>query len=264
MRTGAAALLALATATPAAAQEREFCPERPGLETQTCIVDRGRVLVESSLADWTRDRQSDGTTDTVLIGDTLVRVGVTDRLELRAGWQLFGHQRTRDATTGAIDRADRVGDAVVGLKASLLHPDGQGLSIAILPSVTLPVGREPIGAGRVQPSLLLPVSYDVSDAVTLGVTPAIRGLANQDGPGEHLRYGAAAGVTVKVSEAVSVGADASLARDDEPGDHTTRARAAMTLAWQPKDDWQLDTSAIAGLNRDTPDVELIAGIARRF
>ncbi len=79
MRRSAAALLALAAATPAAAQDREFCPERPGLETQACIVDRGRVTIESSLIDWTRDRQSDGVTDTILVGDTLVRVGVTDR-----------------------------------------------------------------------------------------------------------------------------------------------------------------------------------------
>lgn len=264
MRIGAAALLALAAATPAAAQQREFCPERPGLETQACIVDRGRVTVESSLVDWTRDTGGDGTTDTILVADTLVRVGVTDRLELRAGWQPFGHERTRDAS--GIDLADRVGDAVVGLKASLLHPDGKGLSIAILPSVTLPVGRQPIGAGRAQPSLLLPVSYELSDAVEIGFTPAIRALANEDAGGQHLRYGAAAGVTVKITEAVTVGADASLARDQDPSQHTTRARAraAMTLAWQPQDDWQIDTSAIAGLNHDTPDVQLIAGIARRF
>ena len=264
MRRSAAALLALAAATPAAAQDREFCPERPGLETQACIVDRGRVTIETSLIDWTRDRQSDSLTDTILIGDTLVRVGVTDRLEVRAGWQPFGHERTRDAATGDIDRVNRVGDAVIGLKASLRHPDGKGLSIAILPSVTLPVGRQPIGAGHAQPSLLLPLSYDVSDTVEIAVTPAIRALANEDAGGQHVRYGAAAGVTVKLSEAVSVGADASLARDQDPRDHTTRARAAMTLAWQPKDDWQLDTSAIAGLNRDTPDVQLIAGVARRF
>lgn len=262
MRRGAAALIALAAATPAAAQQREFCPERPGLETQACTVDRGRVTVESSLVDWTRDTGSDGVTDTILVADTLVRVGVTDRLELRAGWQPFGHERTRDA--GGIDQRNRVGDATVGLKASLLNPDGQGLSIAILPSVTLPVGRQPIGTGRAEPSLLLPVSYDLSDAVEIGVTPAIRALANEDAGGQHLRYGAAAGVTVKIAETLSIGADASLARDRAPGDHTTRARAAMTVAWQPKDDWQIDTSAIAGLNRDTPDVELIAGIARRF
>lgn len=109
MRRSAAALLALAAATPAAAQDREFCPERPGLETQACIVDRGRVTIESSLIDWTRDRQSDSVTDTILVGDTLVRVGVTDRLEVRAGWQPIGHERTRDAATGDIDRANRVG-----------------------------------------------------------------------------------------------------------------------------------------------------------
>lgn len=258
------ALLVAAMATPAAAQERDYCPERPGLDTPACIVDVGHGSIETSLIDWTLDRGRDGRTDTILIGDTLVRFGVTDRIELRAGWQPYGYERRREADGGAIERAHRVGDAVIGMKAALLHPDGEGLAIAVLPSVTLPVGRTPIGGGDVALGLLLPVTYDLSETVQLDATPSLRALPNEDAPGHHLRYGSAGGVTVKLSKAVAVSAEAQLVRDEEPGDHTTRARTALSVAWQPQDDWQLDLFGIAGLNRDTPDVELAAGIARRF
>ncbi|MGP7796362.1 transporter [Sphingomonas sp. CLY1604] len=260
----AAASAALLAAAPAAAQLREYCPERPGLDTPACIVDKGHVSLETGVVDWTLDRQPDSRTDTITIAQTLVRLGVTDRLEVRASWEPFGHERVRDVASGAIDRADRVGDAVLGLKASLLHPDGQGLAIAVLPSVSLPVGRVPIGAGGVGYSLLLPVSYDLSDTVRIDATPSVRGLPNDETPGHHLRYGSAGGVTVKVTKAVSLSAEAQVVRDAEPGDHTTRARTALSVAWQPQDDWQLDLFGIAGLNRDTPDLELSAGIARRF
>ena len=39
---------------------------------------------------------------------------------------------------------------------------------------------------------------------------------------------------------------------------------ALSLAWPPNEGMQLDVAAVAGLNRDAPDLALIAGLARRF
>jgi hypothetical protein len=66
----APALVALLIAVPAAAQDkpRDYCPARPGLGSPACTIDPGRVSVETSLADWTLDRQGADRTDTVLIG----------------------------------------------------------------------------------------------------------------------------------------------------------------------------------------------------
>lgn len=263
MRRIAAALLAF-TASPALAQSRDLCPERPGLDTPACIVDRGRVLVETAVVDWTLDRQPDSRTDTVLIGDTLVRVGVTDTLEARIGWTPYGHARTRDRQTGAIDRVGQSGDVSLGVKASLLHPDGSSLAVAALPFVTLPVGGNPVGAGAVGAGFLLPVTYALSDTIQLDATPEVDAQPDADRSGRHLRYSTAGGVTVKVSEAVSFAAEGQVIRDDDPAGRTTQALAALSLAWQPQDDWQLDVFGVAGLNHDAPDVEISAGISRRF
>jgi hypothetical protein len=259
----AAAVLAL-TASPAVAQSRDYCPERPGLDTPACIVDRGRVSVETAVVDWTLDRQPDSRTDTVLIGDTLVRVGVTDTVEARIGWTPYGHQRTRDRRTGAVDRVGQSGDASLGVKASLLHPDGSGLSIAALPYVTVPVGGKQIGTDAIGAVFLLPVTYDVSDTVQLDATPEIDALPNEGRSGRHLRYSSAGGVTLAVSKAVSFAAEGQVIRDEDPDDRTTQMLAALSVAWQPAADWQLDMYGVAGLNRDAPDVEISAGISRRF
>lgn len=263
MKRIAAAVLAL-TASPAFAQSRDYCPERPGLDTPACIVDRGRVSVETAVVDWTLDRQQDSRTDTILIGDTLVRVGVTDTVEARIGWTPYGHQRTRDRRTGAVDRVGQSGDASLGVKASLLHPDGSGLSIAALPYVTVPVGGNQIGSDAVGAGFLLPVTYDVSDTVQLDATPEIDALPNEGRSGRHLRYSSAGGVTLAVNKAVSFAAEGQVIRDEDPDDRTTQALAALSVAWQPADDWQLDMYGVAGLNHDAPDVEISAGISRRF
>lgn len=263
MKRIAAALLAF-IASPALAEARDLCPERPGLDTPACIVDLGRVLVETAMVDWTLDRQPDSRTDTVLIGDTLVRVGVTDTLEARIGWTPYGHQRTRDRRTGAIDRIGRSGDVSLGVKASLLHPDGSSFAVAALPFVTLPVGRSPIGAGAVGAGFLLPVTYELSDTIQLDATPEIDAQPNADRSGRHLQYSTAGGATVKLGKAVSFSAEGQLIRDDDPDGGTTQALAALSIAWQPQDDWQLDVYGVAGLNHDAPDMEISAGVSRRF
>ncbi len=263
MKRYAAALLAL-IASPALAQDRDFCPERPGLDTPACIVDRGRVSVETAVVDWTLDRQPDSRSDTILVADTLVRVGVTDTVEARIGWTPYGHRRDRDRQTGAIDRVGQSGDVSLGLKASLLHPDGSDLAIAALPYVTLPVGGSRIGAGAVGAGFLLPVTYQLSDAVQLDATPEVDAQPNEDRPGRHVQYSAAGGATLKVSKAVSFAAEAQVIRDDDPDAHATQALAALSVAWQPRDNWQFDVFGIAGLNHAAPDVELSAGISRRF
>lgn len=264
---GASLALAVASALlpqSAAAQQRDLCPERPGLNTPACIVDRGKVMVETGLIDWTLDRQPDSRTDTILIADTLVRVGVTDTVEARIGWTPYGHQRTRDRASGTVDRSGQSGDVSLGMKASLLHPDGNGFAVAVLPFVTLPVGGDRIGNGAVGAGFLLPVTYDLSDTVQLDTTPEIDAQPNGQRSGRHLQYSTAAGASFALSNAISLAAEGQVIRDEDPDGRTTQALAALSVAWQPAADWQFDVSGIAGLNHDAPDVELYAGISRRF
>ncbi|MEG8033472.1 transporter [Sphingomonas aurantiaca] len=139
------ALASLGLSGAAAAQEREYCPDRPGIDTPACTIAPGRISVETSLADWTRDDQPGSREDNILFGDTLVRVGVSDTIEARIGFTPFGHNRMRDST--GVESVDGIGDVSLGMKANLLHPDGSDLSVSVLPFVTLPVGRSSIGAG---------------------------------------------------------------------------------------------------------------------
>ncbi|MDB5705616.1 MAG: hypothetical protein JWN66_2732, partial [Sphingomonas bacterium] len=112
MKRLAVALMLLPTA--AFADERDYCPARPGLGTPACTIAPGRVSVETGLVDWTREEDSSARSDTILIGDTLVRIGLTDTVEAQIGWTPFGHVRTRDRIAGIVDTADRTGDVLLG------------------------------------------------------------------------------------------------------------------------------------------------------
>lgn len=258
-------LIALLPA-PALAEDklREFCGDRPGLNTPACTVDPGHLQIEAGLGDWTLDKQADSRTDTITAGNVMLRYGLGETTELRFGWTAYGHVRERDRASGTIDRTQGVGDITVGLKQNLANPDGDNLSIALLPYATVPTGREPIGAGDWGAGLLAPIDYALNDEFTLELTPEIDAAVDQDGHGRHLAYGSAAGIQAKLGKKADVAIELQAIRDNDPQQHSTQALAGLSLAYQPQEQSQLDVGVNAGLNRNSPDVELYFGVSRKF
>lgn len=263
MKSALPALALIATPT-LAAPVRDLCTDRPGLGSPPCTVEPGHVLVETGLGDFTRQRDGDGTVDTAIALDTLVRIGVADHAEVQVGWTPLGHVRTRMATGGAVTRQTRAGDALLAVQRNLRHPDGNGTSVAIRPFVTLPVGRRPVGAGDWGAGLVAPVAFDLTDRLHVELTPEIDAAVDEDGHGRHLAYGSVAGLVLDAGRTVSLTLEAQALRDRDPGGHATETRASLSATWQPSGDWQVDGGVVHGLNRDTPDVEAYIGLSRRF
>jgi len=259
-------LLGFLIAAPAAAEDklRDLCAERPGLDTPACTVDPGHLQMEVGLGDWTLDKQPDSRTDTFVTGAISARYGVGNSTEIRFGWTVYGHSRTRDHATGAVDRVSGIGDVTIGLKQNLSSPSGDGFSMALLPYATLPTGKNGIGAGDWGAGILLPASYALTQIFTLELTPEWDAAVDGDGKGRHSAYGSAAGLGVKLNEQWSMSVEGELIRDRDPAGHSTRALAGAYLAWQPKDRMQFDAGAQAGLNHTTPDVEVYFGITEKF
>jgi hypothetical protein len=258
------AALAVALLSPVAAEARDYCPTRPSLGQSPCVLDKGRAAVETALADWERDRTPDERTDTLLIADTLLRFGVSDRAELQLEWQPFGRAVTRDRVLGATERQNRVGDLTLGARINLANPDGSGFAWAVQPSVTLPVGRQPIGGGDWGASLIVPLSYELNDTLSLQFSPQVAAEQDEDGRGRHLVYGNIVGLEVALTDALAMELEGEVRRDDDPIAAATEVRAALSFGWMANDDTQLDLGTAAGLNHDTPDLRLYAGVARRF
>ena len=166
--------------------------------------------------------------------------------------------------TGEVMRSSGIGDVTVGVKQNLHKPDGSGFSLALLPYATLPTGHAEIGAGDWGAGLLIPLSYELSDTLSLLATPEADAAVNESGDGRHFAYGTAVGVQAKLGEKSAVSAELQAIRDRDPGGHSTQLLAGLSGAYQPKEGVQLDAGVNVGLNRDTPDVEILVGIVRRF
>ncbi len=254
-------LALLALASPVQAQLRDFCASRPGLGTPACTVDPGHVVVEVGLADWTLEDKADERTDTVLGGDFAVRVGLDDRTEVQIGWTPYGHVRVKDKTSGLVTRSSGAGDITLGLRRSLSGPNGP---VAIQPFVTLPVGGATIGAGDWGGGVILPIGFDLGHDVQLSLTPEIDAAVNASRLGRHLAYGSVVGVSAPLVRGLSGAIEFQVTRDEDPSGKTTQALASASLAWLLGENTQLDIGGVAGLNSDSPTVQVYFGIARRF
>lgn len=259
-----ALLLALLPVTASAQDKRDFCADRPGLGTPACTVEPGAIVIEMGLGDWTHENDGSERTDTIVAGDALTRIGLTEHLEAQVGWTSYGHVRTRDLATGVIDRASGTGDITLALRRNLKNPDGSGLSIALMPFATLPVGGHAIGAGDWGAGLLAPVTLELGKGVGLELTPQVDAAVDEDGSGRHLAYGSVVGLTFDLSDKISGAAELSAFRDDDPSGHSSQMLAGLSVAWQPSDNLQFDIGANLGLNHDSPDTQFYVGVARRF
>lgn len=257
--------LVLTGAATASADERDFCPDRPGNGTPACVLDKGRVQLEVGLFDGSYSHQAGTTENTYAVGSTELRVGVAETTEVQLSWTPYTTSRQRDRATGSAVRMDGTGDVTVALRQSLRNPDGGGFAVAIQPFVTAPSGDRKIGGGAWQGGIIMPVSVALSQDVSVGLSPEIDILPDMDGHGSHLGWSGTAGIGVAWDN-VTAGAELSLSIDDDPAGHQTMASVNVTTAWTPAfaHDVQFDVAVYIGLTHDTPDAEIVAGIAHRF
>lgn len=222
------------------------------------------MSVETGFADWTVRRDGGQRSDTIAIGETMVRVGVTHDLELQVEWTPFATERVRDRLTGAVSRDSGVGDLMFGAKLNLRNPDGDGLSIAVQPTVTVPVGTGPAGAGDWGAGVVVPFSYELGHGLTAEFAAQVDAAPNGSSAGRHLAYSGTWSLGIDVTPNLNATVEYQALRDEDPGGASTASYGGISFAWMTSDRLQLDIGAIIGLNRAADDLTLSAGISRRF
>jgi len=261
----AAAVLGLALAPAvASAGERNYCPDRPGIGTPACTLDAGRASIEIGLGDWTLDKNGQERQDVFEAAGLLVRYGLAEHAEIQFGWTPVGWSRIRDRMSGEVERRSASGDVTLALRRNLRSPDGSGLSIAVMPHISLPIGRQPIGAGDWGAGLRVPLSYELSDQWSLVTTAQVDAAVDEDGSGRHLAFGEVIGATLKIGESVTVTTEYQVTADHDPQGHTIGHLLGLSFGWLPGDNIQIDAGANSGLDHDAPGVEVYLGLSRRF
>jgi hypothetical protein len=258
LAAGMLLLVAQAAAVPA----DPICADRPGKGTGTCTVPPGHWQVETGLADWTLQKGGGERDTSLVLGETTVKYGLTDRSDIEVDFAPW--QRATSRAGGVRQRASGMGDLTLLFKQRLTAPDA-ALQVAALPYLKAPAAKHPLGNGKWEGGLLIPIGYALPNSTTsIGLTPEIDWVADADGRGHHAAMAQVAGLGWQASERLNLSAEIWGQWDWDPAGTTRQASVDGAVAYLLSDSVQLDAGANVGLNRVTPDVEIYGGVSKRF
>lgn len=260
----AAAAAALASA-PAFAQtdveEPAICTDRPTKANATCTVPGGRLQLETDLLNGSRLEAGGVRTDVVLYASPTLKVGLDDRSDVQVNWTPYVEVESRSG--GVTDRIDGSGDVVVRYKRRL-SADDASVSWGLIPFVKVPVGARGVSNREWEGGIAAPISMSVGGGTTLTFGPELDVLVDADGEGHHLQVVNLVNLSRPISSRVSIASELWMANNFDPDDTVTQASADVAVIWAVSRRLQLDVGANFGLTRETPDVQLYAGLSTRF
>lgn len=256
------AAMLLVPSVARAAEGEPICADRPGIATPTCTVPPGMVQVESALSDWAQDRTAGVRTDDLSVGETALKLGLTDSFHVEVDVAPYVRSRVRDG--GVSETASGFGDVALAAKYRFTG-DSAPVQVAVRPFVKIPTAKSSLGNGKVEGGLVLPVEYSLPGSqLSLALSPELDVNADGDGSGHHLGTAQVIGLGIPLSSRLSASAELWGYWDFDPRGTARQYAAAGSFAYLLSDDVQIDAGAIFGLNRNTPDVEIYSGIAVRF
>jgi hypothetical protein len=142
--------------------------DRPDVTESSSTVVRKSVQVETGMV-YESDKYRQGGTDietgTFNFATTLVRIGLTKRLEFRAGSEFT---QISEEPKGLLDGNNGLNGLYVGAKYQLRDSRGGKSEMAIVFGANLPVGNQDIAPSKVQPMAILALSSTLSRHFSLG------------------------------------------------------------------------------------------------
>lgn len=245
-----------------AADDDPICADRPGLSTPACTVPPGKIQVETTIVDWAHDRSGGVESDSLTLGASAVKLGITDRLHLEV--DVAPYASVRERAGGSSERVSGFGDLAIAAKYRF-SSDSAPVEVAVLPFVKIPTAKRSLGNGKVEGGVILPVGYAIpGTSLSLALSPELDLLADTDGSGRHLAMAQVIGLGVTLSDLLSASLELAGAWDWDPAGTVRQYALGASAAYLLSNDVQLDAGVILGLNRETPDIEIYSGIAFRF
>jgi len=240
----------------------ELVTDRPDQTESSSTVSPGYIQLEMG---WTHSVEDDPIyTKEDSFPETLVRVGLFERLELRFGYDGFLRQDT--STRPKRTHIDGSGDALAGLKWSFWEEQDWRPEAALLAHTTLPVGRDNISSERFDPDYRLAFSHTLSERIGFSYNVGQAWSTEPDSRGERdtlsvFVYTAALGIalTEKCAGFVEVFGDIPLSATGGPANSMDGG-----ITYLLKENLQLDVLAGLGLSKAAADWFLGAGFSLRL
>jgi len=161
----AAVLLAMPDATTAQPAESPIVTDRPSFTSAPTVVGPRTVQVELGLTA-ARDSSGQGTATRTSAPNTLVRLGMTRRVEFRMEFEGWIRETSGRAGRDAVSSAS---DLALAAEYQVTRAAGQGVDLAVIAGVTLPTGGA-ASTGNADPFVRVVWNRPLAAATSVGGT----------------------------------------------------------------------------------------------
>ncbi len=226
----------------------EMVTDRPDATESSSVVEPGYIQAELG---WLYTKEGD--LKAHHIPQTLFRIGVLERVELRLGWS--GYQNTISG-----DGASNWGDFELGAKVYLVEERRVRPEIALMGGVSIPSGSDGVSRNEIDPSFRFAFSHTLSEIFSLGYNLGAEWATEDDSTESSFVYTAALGMGLseKLGSYIEffgdIGMSASGVAHSFDGGFTYLLRENL----------QLDLFAGVGLSDDAEDWFTGSGVSFRF
>lgn len=259
---GAVLVCAALLMTPATVAAEPLSADRPDFLTGPDVVGKGRYQIEAG-PQIERGETAGLRTRTVTV-PALLRIGISDRLELR--FETDGRSRVRETDTAAQTTTCATGwnDGTIGVKWKTHdgNPERGTPDIGWVVQATAPTGSAAFRGQGLRPAMLGAFAWtlpeDAGFAVTAGIARDHSGVSRFTSG--LLGAGLSKGINDRLTFAAEVVAQ-QLASKRHGGNVVT---ADISATYAITDDLQIDALVGRGLTGAAPDLFFTVGISVRF
>ena len=223
-KTLPALLLAALCGIPVVAQEiPDMETDRPDFTEGTRTVPPGHLQLEAG-ATFT---DLDGAED-LSVGETLLRIGLAERWELRLGTGSYLRNETGPVTV------DGYGDASLGLKWGWTENNGGRPAASLILTAGLPRGSSEVTGDDFEPAAVVALAWELGPAAGLGVNLGWERPEGDDGDGFDALLASAAVGWELPADGWGLFVEAyGFSRQEPGGDPTAYADAGVTFSPRP-------------------------------
>lgn len=241
---------------------RDMATDRPDKTESPYTVDAGRLQIEMDLVAYTRDRAAGSTSETVDVLPFNLKIGLTSVSDIQVVYGGYSHVRfDRPGATKLTD--DGGGDVLIRYKHNLWGNDGGRTALSLMPFVKIPTSSLAGANDDVEGGLIVPLAIDLTDGLGLGLMTEIDLVREDQGSGYAPVFISTAVLSKDLTDKLGLFAEIYGERSADDGAHTiVTIGAGVTYA--VTDHLQLDTAVNVGVTEAADDINVFAGMSRRF
>lgn len=236
---------------------RGLSPDRPDTTESPITVEAGRFQIESSLWSLSRDKDSAGSVNTWIFGESNLKLGLTADQDLQLVLRPWIEERERAA--GLESRSQGFGDVELRWKWNLWGNDGGSTAMALMPFVAIP-SQTGVSLGEWEGGVIMPVSVDLCERAGLGFQVEVD-RAWDEATGGH-EWQLLHSVVLGIDLTDSTGLYLEYIGVVTGGAYEATGSAGLT--WASSEEFQWDLGVTWGLNEAAEDLSIFQGFTCRF